>query len=166
MRLLLLAAFAAAAPAATLYELPAVAKHKGKVALVVNTASKCGYTKQYKQLQEVHDKYRERGFTVLGFPSNDFMGQEPGTDPEIKKFYELNYGVTFPLYPKAPVKGEKTQPVFAFLKQKTGGEELSWNFNKFLVGRDGVVAARYGSKVKPDAPEILAKIEELLAKKP
>lgn len=141
--------------------------YRGMVSLVVNTASKCGLTPQYKALQALQEKYGPKGFSVLAFPSNDFLGQEPGADPEIKKFCEVNYGVTFPLFAKDRVKGKKTQPVFKFLKDSPVGSkdgEIGWNFTKFLIARDGTVAARFGPRTKPDSPEVLAKIEELLAK--
>jgi glutathione peroxidase len=178
MLTLLVAALAAAAPPASLYELTAktidgkkasLSSYKGRVALIVNTASKCGYTPQYKALQAVHDRYAARGFTVLGFPSNDLMGQEPGTNAEIKNFCALNYGVSFPLFEKAPVTGKLTQPVFRFLKDSSAGSangEIGWNFTKFLVDRDGRVAARFSTRTAPDDPQVTAKIEELLAKKP
>jgi glutathione peroxidase len=143
-----------------------LSSYKGKVAIVANTASKCGFTPQYKQLQAVYEKYKDRGLVVLGFPSNDFLSQEPASDPEIKKFCELNYGVTFPLFAKDHVKGKETQPVFRYLKDSPVGKkdgEIGWNFTKFLVDQDGRVAARFATKVKPDAPEVTAKIEELLA---
>jgi glutathione peroxidase len=147
----------------------ALSQYKGKVALVANTASKCGFTPQYKQLQALYEKYKDRGLVVLGFPSNDFLHQEPGSDPEIKKFCEVNYGVTFPLFAKDHVKGERTQPVFKFLKASEAGSkdgEIGWNFTKFLVDKDGRVAARFSSRVKPDAPEVIEKLEALLAEKP
>ena len=141
--------------------------YRDKVSLAVNTASKCGLTPQYKALQALHEKFGPKGFTVLAFPRNDFLGQEPGADPEIKKFCEVNYGVTFPLFAKNPVKGKKTQPIFKFLKDSPVGSkdgEIGWNFTKFLIARDGTVAARFGPRTKPDAPEVLAKIEDLLSK--
>lgn len=142
-----------------------LSKFKGKVTLVVNTASKCGFTPQYKGLQALYDRYSKQGFTVLGFPSNDFRGQEPGTDSEVKKFCELNYGVTFPLFKKDSVTGEQTQPIFQFLKASpVGGKdgEIGWNFTKFLVDKNGQVAARFSTKVDPLSPEVTARIEELL----
>lgn len=178
---LLLAALAVSSFAAqpqSLYDMTAkgnngkavpLSQYKGKVTLVANTASKCGYTPQYKQLQALYEKYKDRGLVVLGFPSNDFLYQEPGNDTEIKKFCEINYGVTFPLFAKDHVKGDQTQPVFKFLKSsEAGGKdgEIGWNFTKFLVGKDGRVAARFPSKVKPDAPEVIEKLEALLAEKP
>jgi glutathione peroxidase len=172
--LLLLAAAAFAASPKSLYDMSAksidgktveLSQYKGKVVLVVNTASKCGFTPQYKQLQALYDQYKGKGLVVLGFPSNDFLSQEPGTDPEIKKFCEVNYGVNFPLFAKDHVKGKETQPVFQFLKESPVGSkdgEISWNCNKFLVDKDGQVVARYGSRTKPDAAPVVAKLEELL----
>lgn len=142
-----------------------LSRFKGKVVLIVNTASQCGYTPQYKGLQALHDKYEKSGFAVLGFPSNDFRGQEPGTNAEIKMFCELNYKVTFPLFEKGPVKGAETQPVFKFLKRSpAGGEdgEIGWNFTKFLVDKKGHAAARFSTKIDPLDPAVTAKIEELL----
>jgi glutathione peroxidase len=175
---LLLAAvsFAGSSEPASLYKLKAksidgkpvaLAKYRGKVALVVNTASKCGYTPQYKQLQALYDRYQKEGFVVLGFPSNDFHSQEPAENPEIKKFCEVNYGVSFPLFEKAPVTGAQTQPVFRFLKDSPVGSkdgEIGWNFTKFLVDKDGRVAARFPSKIKPDDPQVVSELERLLKK--
>ena len=142
-----------------------LSRYKGKVALVVNTASRCGFTPQYKGLQALQDKYGKRGLIVLGFPSNDFHSQEPGTDKEIKNFCEINYGVTFPLFAKDHVTGKETQPVFKFLKASPAGGkdgEIGWNFTKFIVDKDGRVAARFPTKTDPSAPQVTAKIEELL----
>jgi glutathione peroxidase len=146
-----------------------LSQYAGKVSLIVNTASKCGYTPQFKALEEIYKKYKDRGFVVLGFPSNDFLHQDPGTNAEIKDFCLKNYGVSFPMFEKNPVKGKKTQLVYKLLKASDVGSkdgEIGWNFTKFLVGRDGQVAARYPSKVKPDDEAVLAKIEELLKAKP
>ena len=143
-----------------------LAQYNGKVALVVNTASKCGFTPQYKALQALYDKYKDRGFVVLGFPSNDFLRQEPGTNAEINNFCSLRYGVSFPLFEKAPVKGKDTQPVFRYLKSTPiGGKggEIGWNFTKFLIDQDGRVVARFGSMTKPDSAKVTAKIEALLS---
>lgn len=173
----LLLALPAAAKDAGLYDLKAVSLdgkpvklsvYKGKVALVVNTASKCGFTPQYEGLQRLYEKYKDRGFVVLGFPSNDFMGQEPGSAQEIKKFCQINYGVTFPLFEKGPVKGKAAQPVFKFLKaSEAGGKdgEIGWNFTKFLVDGQGQVVARWGSWTKPESEEIVSRLEALLPKK-
>lgn len=143
-----------------------LAPYRGKVALVVNVASKCGFTKQYAGLQKLYDTYRERGLVLLGFPSNDFLGQEPGTNAEIQQFCTLNFGVTFPLFAKIPVKGDDKHPLFAWLTDNTlhpgMGGEVSWNFNKFLVGRDGKLAARFGSRTTPDAQELIDAIEKAL----
>jgi glutathione peroxidase len=139
---------------------------KGQVVLVVNVASRCGYTSQYKGLEALYQKYKQKNFVVLGFPANDFGAQEPGSDTEIKKFCELNYGVTFPLMSKNPVTGSEKQPVYKWLLQNYKGQpsgEVAWNFEKFLVDKNGQVVARYKSAVKPEDPELMAKIESLLA---
>lgn len=141
--------------------------YKDKAVLVVNVASRCGFTKQYAGLQSLYENYRARGLVVLGFPSNDFMGQEPGTDEEIRQFCTGTFGVTFPLFAKIRVKGDDKHPLFAWLTDGTLhpglGGEVSWNFNKFLVGRDGALLARFGSRTAPDAPELIAAIEKALA---
>lgn len=140
-----------------------LADYAGKVTLVVNVASKCGYTPQYGGLQKLHEELASRGFSVLGFPSNDFAGQEPGTPEEIAEFCKKNYGVTFPMFAKVATKaGEGQSPVYAFLGK--GGELPSWNFGKYLVGRDGKVVAYFPSKVAPDAKELRAAIEAALAR--
>lgn len=127
-------------------------QYKGKVALIVNTASRCGYTDQYKDLQKLFDTYKSKGFVVLGFPSNDFGGQEPGTNKEIKSFCETNFNVKFPLFDKGPVKGPEKQPLYKYLTESSGEGlkgEVGWNFEKFLVDKNGVVVARYKSGVQP-----------------
>lgn len=139
--------------------------YKGKVVLVTNTASGCGYTPQYKNLQAVNSKYAGKGFVVLGFPSNDFGGQEPGTNKEIKKFCELNYKVDFQLFTKLPVSGEKIQPVFQWLienspKDMTG--PIAWNFEKFLISKDGKLIKRYRSAVSPESSDVIVAIESEL----
>ena len=135
--------------------------YAGRVALVVNVASKCGYTPQYKGLQALHTELAPKGFVVLGFPSNDFGGQEPGTAEEIKTFCELNYGVTFPLFSKVVTKaGPEQSPIYAWLGRT--GELPKWNFSKYLIGKDGKVVAFYPSSVKPDAPELREAIEAAL----
>lgn len=142
-----------------------LAEHKGKVLLVVNVASKCGFTSQYKELQELHQKYEKRGFTVLGFPSNDFGGQEPGSNDEIKKFCQLNYGVTFPMYAKNPVKGDAKQPVYKHLLANLPEDEkgeVKWNFEKIIVDKEGKVLDRYRSMTSPMSDKITKKIEGLL----
>ncbi|WP_237060839.1 glutathione peroxidase [Microbulbifer sediminum] len=139
-------------------------EHRGKVLLVVNTASKCGFTPQYKGLQSLYEKYRDQGLEVLGFPCNQFGSQEPGTDDEIQEFCELNFGVSFPLYSKLEVNGPDAHPLFSELKKQAPGilgtERIKWNFTKFLVNRDGQVVKRFAPKDKPEALE--AEIEALL----
>jgi glutathione peroxidase len=136
-------------------------EYAGKVALVVNVASKCGYTPQYKGLQALYTELAPKGFVILGFPSNDFGGQEPGTAEEIKTFCELNYGVTFPLFAKVVTRpGPEQSPLYSWLGQT--GNLPKWNFSKYLIGKDGKVIAFYPSSVKPDAPELRAAIEQAL----
>ena len=140
-------------------------RYKGKVLLVVNTASKCGFTPQYKGLESLYRKYRDRGLEVLGFPCNQFGAQEPGSEQEIATFCETNYDVTFPMFAKIDVNGNATAPVYRFLKREKPGllgtQAIKWNFTKFLVGRDGQVVKRYGSVDKP--ADIAADIEKALA---
>lgn len=139
--------------------------YKGKTVLIVNTASKCGYTPQYKGLQALADKYQNNNFLVLGFPSNDFGAQEPGTESEIEEFCEINYGVQFPLFMKSSVKGENKNPIFKFLIENAEAhDEVKWNFEKFLIGKEGQVLARFGSKVEPLSAEIVDKIEKAVLK--
>lgn len=140
--------------------------YKGKVLLIVNVASKCGFTPQYKQLQEIYDKYRQQGFVVLGFPSNDFAGQEPGSNAEIAEFCSLNYGVTFPMFGKVKVSGKEKEPLFDMLtdNKNTGYAPVKWNFEKFIIGKDGFVVKRFGSSVKPDNDKILSVLEQELGK--
>jgi glutathione peroxidase len=138
-----------------------LAQWNGQVALVVNTASKCGLTPQYKGLEGLYGEFKDQGFVILGFPSNDFMGQEPGTAEDIRSFCTLNYKVTFPLFAKVKVKGDAKDGLYAWL---TGGglEEPTWNFTKYLVGRDGKVIARFGPKTTPEDPEMRAAITKAL----
>ncbi|MEZ5461534.1 glutathione peroxidase [Dokdonella sp.] len=138
-------------------------EYAGKVLLVVNTASKCGYTKQYEALEALYAKYSDQGFAVLGFPSNDFMGQEPGTEAEIKEFCTLTYGVKFPMFEKVEVKEGKANPFYVKLATESDGRYPSWNFYKYLIDRNGKVVADYPSKVKPDDKELVEKIETLIA---
>ena len=139
--------------------------HKGKVMLVVNVASKCGLTPQYKQLQAVHSKYAKKGFTVLGFPCNQFGKQEPGTLLEIKEFCTDKYDVTFPLHSKIEVNGDGAHPLYKQLKKESGGsEKIRWNFEKFLLDGEGKVIKRFSPGTKPDAPEVIAAIETALKK--
>jgi glutathione peroxidase len=133
----------------------------GKVVLVVNTASKCGYTPQYQGLQQLHAKYSERGFEVLGFPSNDFGGQEPGTAKEIQSFCVSMYDVNFPMFEKTKVIGAERSPLYALLSEARG--EPKWNFHKYLVDKHGRPVEAWGSKVEPGAPEIASSIEAQLA---
>jgi glutathione peroxidase len=137
--------------------------YRGNVLLVVNTASACGFTPQYAGLEKLHRDYQSRGFRVLGFPSNDFGRQEPGSDQEIHTFCSTRYDVTFPVFSKITVKGPAKHPLYAFLTQAAPAGEVKWNFGKFLVGKDGNVIARYDSKVTPQDPELLAQIEKALA---
>ncbi|MCR5440390.1 MAG: glutathione peroxidase [Selenomonas sp.] len=165
-----------------------LADYKGKVLLIVNTASKCGFTPQFQELQELYLKYKEQGLEILGFPCNQFAGQEPGTNSEVQEFCRLNYGVTFPIFAKGDVRGETAQPLFKYLVEQQGfkgfdeshpiaakligalkenfpeilaGDGIKWNFTKFLVDRDGQVVARFEPTTAPSA---LAKdIEKLLA---
>lgn len=142
-----------------------LAQYKGKVVLVVNVASKCGYTPQYKGLQELFDKYEKDGLVVLGVPANDFGKQEPGTDEEIKEFCTTNYKVKFPLTAKVVVKGADKTDLYKILTASTGGAEVGWNFEKFIIRRDGTVAGRYKSGVGPDSDELVKAIKTELEKK-
>ncbi|MBL7115016.1 MAG: glutathione peroxidase [Kiritimatiellae bacterium] len=143
-----------------------LSEFKGKVLLLVNVASKCGFTDQYSGLEKLYTTYKDRGFLVLGFPSNDFLGQEPGTNAEIKQFCTLNYGVTFRMFSKISVKGKPIHPLYEYLTSKESnpdfGGKISWNFNKFLIGHDGVIEARFGSRTKPDNKALIAAIEQAL----
>ena len=154
-----------------------LSEYKGKIVLIVNTASKCGFTPQYDGLEKLYQKYRDRGFVILGFPSNQFLAQEPGNNQEISSFCKLNYGVTFPMFSKIDVRGENADPLFKFLtkavpfngfelQKESGrkiqsvvkehypenleGDEVKWNFTKFLIGRDGIVKGRYEPTVTPE----------------
>ena len=135
--------------------------YSGKVVLVVNTASKCGNTPQYEGLESLYEEYEEAGLVVLGFPSNDFMGQEPGTEAEIQEFCRLTYSVKFPMFEKVHVKGNDTTPFYRDLKARTG-DVPAWNFHKFLIDRNGKVIGSFPSKVKPDDAQIVSKIEAAL----
>jgi len=145
----------------------ALGEFRGKVLLIVNTASKCGFTPQYAQIEELYRRYKDRGFVVLGFPCNQFGKQEPGTATEIASFCERNYGVSFPIFAKVNVNGKDAHPLYRFLNQEKPagfrfllGDRIRWNFTKFLVTREGRVEARFGPRVKP--AELAAHIEELL----
>lgn len=163
-----------------------LAEHQGKVLLVVNTASKCGLTPQYEGLEKLYQDYQGQGFEVLGFPANDFAGQEPGSDTEIAEFCSLNYGVSFPMFAKGGVTGPGKQPLYAALIEAeptkrgdaagmreglkghgltpTQDPEVLWNFEKFLIGRNGQVAARFAPNTSPDDPELVAAIASELAR--
>jgi glutathione peroxidase len=137
--------------------------YKDKVALIVNVASKCGYTPQYAGLEKLYEKYKDQGFVILGFPANNFGAQEPGTNEEIKTFCSRNYNVTFPMYSKISVVGDDKAPLYQYLTGASGGE-IKWNFTKFLVDGDGKVIARFESKVAPDSPELVGAVEKALHK--
>ena len=142
-----------------------LSKYRGKVVVVVNVASKCGFTGQYKPLQAMHEKFGERGLVILGFPCNQFGGQEPGSPAEIAAFCDKNYGVGFPLMGKVKVKGDGADPLYEELTAKgTTGDPgpVKWNFEKFLIGRDGKAIARFRSRVAPDSPEFVAAVEKAL----
>ncbi|MEV4560504.1 glutathione peroxidase [Kitasatospora sp. NPDC049285] len=160
---------------ASLYEVPvrtlagepsSLAEHKGKALLLVNVASKCGLTPQYTGLERLQKQYEERGFTVLGFPCNQFMGQEPGSAEEIQEFCSTTYGVSFPLFEKVEVNGEGRHPLFDRLTEFADAEgaagDVQWNFEKFLVSPDGAVVGRFRPRTEPEAPELIAAIEAQL----
>jgi glutathione peroxidase len=146
-----------------------LSQYKGNVVLIVNVASKCGLTPQYKQLESVYSKYKDKGLAVLGFPANEFGKQEPGTNQEIATFCSSKYNVDFPMFSKIVVKGDGINPLYKFLTSKEtnpGFEgDIKWNFEKFLVGRDGKVIKRFDPKTKPDDPEVIEAIESELGKK-
>jgi glutathione peroxidase len=164
---------AAGAPVKSFYDMktntlqgkPAdLAMYRGKVSLVVNVASKCGYTPQYEGLEKLQKDKGGKDFNVLGFPSNDFGGQEPGTAQEIEQFCKLTYGVTFPMFEKVVTKAGETQsPIYTFLG--SSGNLPAWNFSKYVIDKEGKIVAFFPSKVKPDAPELLAAIDKALAAK-
>lgn len=143
-----------------------LADYKGKTLLIVNTASRCGFTPQYTSLETLYKKYHDQGLEVLGFPANNFLFQEPGSNADIKKFCSLKYNVTFPMFSKISVKGKDIHPLYAYLTKETdfkGG--ITWNFNKFLVSPEGKVVARFDAKTEPLSPELISKIEGILPKK-
>lgn len=171
-----MAQLAGAQTASKIYDVPlkdihgkdtSLKNYKGQVLLVVNVASQCGLTPQYKALETVHQKYKDKGFTLLGFPCNDFGAQEPGTNEEIVEFCSTKYKVTFPLFDKLHVKGPEQHPLYAVLTGKGAPfpGDVKWNFGKFLIGRDGKILKRFEPQVKPDAPEVIAAIESALAAK-
>lgn len=144
-----------------------LAEYRGKVMLVVNVASKCGFTSQYAGLQKLYERYKDKGLVVLGFPANDFMRQEPGTNAEIKEFCSLKFNVTFPMFAKITVKGDDMHPLYRHLTEQATNPnspgKISWNFNKFLIGRDGQVADRFGSRTKPLSKDVTVAVEKALS---
>ena len=147
-----------------------LAQLKGKVVMIVNVASKCGNTPQYKPLEALYEKYKDQGFVILGFPANNFGGQEPGTNTEIKQFCTSKYDVQFPMMSKISVKGDDKHPLYKFLTEGKAGDDfagdIEWNFAKFLVDRNGNVIARFSSKTKPEEPQVGETIEKALAAEP
>jgi glutathione peroxidase len=168
---------AGSAVAATIYDftLPSIdgkpmplAEFKGKVVLVVNVASRCGYTPQYSALESLYEKYKDQGFVIIGFPANNFGAQEPGTNEEIKTFSSRKYNVTFPMYSKVSVKGDDQTPLYQYLTKQTGPSiagDIKWNFTKFLVDRNGNVVERFESAVTPDSKEVVSAVEKQLSQK-
>jgi glutathione peroxidase len=140
--------------------------YKGKVLLIVNVASKCGFTPQYQALESTYEKYKDKGFEVLGFPCNQFKSQEPGTDAEIKEFCTSKFGVTFPLFDKLDVNGPDRNPLYVDLAGPTSPYpgDIKWNFTKFLIGRDGQILARFEPATKPDSPQVVEAIDAALGK--
>jgi len=139
--------------------------YKGKVVLLVNVASQCGYTPQYTALEAIYEKYKDQGFVILGFPANNFGAQEPGTNDEIKTFCTRKYSVTFPMYSKISVKGADQAPLYGYLTKETGAGisgDIKWNFTKFLIDRDGKVIQRFEPAVTPDSKEVTSAIEKQL----
>jgi glutathione peroxidase len=142
-----------------------LAAYKGKVVMIVNVASQCGATPQYAGLQKLYDTYKDKGLVVLGFPANEFGAQEPGTDAEISKFCSSKYNVTFDMFSKVVVKGDKQAPLYKALTSQANPQgDVKWNFEKFLIGRDGSVVARFATPVKPDDPALVAAVESELKK--
>jgi glutathione peroxidase len=138
----------------------ALSKFKGKTVLVVNVASKCGLTPQYAQLQKLYDAYKDKGLVILGFPANNFGGQEPGSESEIKQFCSTTYGVTFPMFSKISVKGEDAHPLYQWLTTAVEPKgDIEWNFAKFLIGKDGKVLKRFSPRVAPEAPELVEAVK-------
>src|ERR1700679_2170504 len=143
-----------------------LADFKGKEVLIVNTASLCGHTPQYRSLEILYKQYKSEGFVVLAFPENNFKNQEPGTDKDIEKFCDLKYHVTFPLFSKISVKGNDIAPLYQYLTTQSGfNGPITWNFNKFLINPQGQVVARFDSKIDPLAPQVVAAIEKFLPAK-
>jgi glutathione peroxidase len=143
-----------------------LADYRGRTLLIVNTASRCGFTRQYASLEALYQRYKDRGFEILAFPANNFMGQEPGTNAEIKEFCSLKYRTTFPLFEKISVKGKDIAPLYAYLTRESGHPGgISWNFAKFLVGADGRVVARFDPATDPLDPQVTERLESLIAKR-
>ena len=141
----------------------ALEKFKNKTVLLVNVASNCGFTKQYTELQELYDKYSEKGLVILGVPSNQFGGQEPGSNDEIKDFCETNFNITFPMTTKIDVKGDNTHPIYLWAKENYGDAAVpKWNFHKILINRQGKIEDTYSSFTKPMSKKLISKIEEIL----
>jgi glutathione peroxidase len=162
--------------AASIYDIPVkdidgtatnLSAYKGKVLLIVNVASKCGFTPQYKALEATYKKYSDQGFVILGFPCNQFANQEPGSDEEIKQFCTSKYFITFPLFDKIEVNGANRHPLYVLLAGESSPfpGDIKWNFTKFLIGKDGKILNRFESKVTPDSPEVTAAIESALTPK-
>ena len=162
--------------AATLYDIPlkdidgqaaSLEAYRGKVLLIVNVASKCGFTPQYTGLEALYQEYKDQGFTVLGFPCNQFGGQEPGTNEEIKQFCSTTYQVSFPIFDKIEVNGKNRHALYEALAGKNSAfsGRIWWNFTKFLIGRDGKILGRFGSRVKPDSTKLVQAVEAALAEK-
>jgi glutathione peroxidase len=167
--LLLASAPAAACPPLLDHTLPSLTdqamslcQFQGKVLLVVNTASECGYTPQYAGLEALYRRYREKGLIVLGFPANDFGGQEPGNNKEIARFCEINYGVSFPMFAKSQVRSDRANPFYVALSAKTG-ERPQWNFHKYLIDRTGREVMSFGTRVTPDDRKFVGEIERMIA---
>ncbi len=165
-----------ASSAGSLYDIPlkdingketSLKAYKGKVLLIVNVASKCGLTPQYKALEALHEKYKEKGFTVLAFPCNQFNGQEPGSNEEIKEFCSSKYAVTFPLFDKLEVNGANRHPLYVALAGESSPYpgDIKWNFGKFLIGRDGKILKRFEPRTTPDSPEVVKAVEAALEQK-
>ena len=143
-----------------------LSKYKGKVLLIVNVASKCGYTRQYSGLQNIYEKYKDKGFEILAFPCNDFGGQEPGSNEEIAEFCSVNFNVTFPIFDKVKVLGDDKSPLFKFLTDsiQSNSGDINWNFEKFLISKNGNIVNRFKSSVEPESEELISQIEEELTR--
>lgn len=146
-------------------ESESLCRYHGKVVLAVNTASRCGFTPQYAGLEKLYQRYKDRGFVVLGFPANDFGSQEPGSSKDIARFCAVNYGVSFPMFAKTSVVGARANPFHAALAEKTGMAP-QWNFHKYLIDRSGAEVVSFGSRVGPEDPQFVAAVERMLAAKP